>query len=503
MLFKTTKEDYIEKVLSVKAREKISLENMSLYSFLEPFIIGNTDLCRIKGFPQFSVPNRINKKIWKSIFIQPIFVNAGYLLMLFIKIILNYFKKNIKNNELDLIFFSNARFIDNEGNNVFFDRIIKELKNEKNIKVFFELINPLAQKKDYISIYDYLNFKTLFQILSKKKKISILLNQNKELFYEIFNEDYSKLKSAINFFFKILPIFISTILVLTEKMLEFHKPKICLAVSETELFTKALILNSKKYRCKICTLQFGGISTEMCDLNPTNDIVPYIKFVEGIGTKKILMKNYHYPKKSIVISGSPRYDYYSNKINKKKLRKKFNFFQNDKILIFFDQGIPEYKRTVCEMLDTAQRKFKLKIIIKPHPTSSRQDVIEEYQKISKKNKNILILSNINNREILSISNLAITWFSTVALEALLSKVPLILININNYFPDYLPYINEGSALKAINKKEFLKKIKMLLYDRTERIKIWRNQDKSIKYHAFNNDGKSSERIATIIKKILK
>lgn len=503
------KDEYVSRIISQNIPEIFRIGNTSMYSFLEPFLIGNSVFSIYKGFPQISVPHRKNKAMLVGLFLQPIIINAGYMILLFFRSCMNIFKSH-KYHTADLLFFSNDRFIDGAGTNPYFDGIITNLSAIRYQKICFGSFNLFSHKNNYLSVYDFLNLPLIFQIISKARIISRVLNEKNMLkFKDIFINDYAILEESIKFFFKILPLQISTELILTNTILKSIKPKVCCAVSETELFTKALIINAKKQNCKSCTLQFGEIIDDYSDLNPTNDIVPDYKFVRSEVERNILTRKYSYPFENVVVTGSPIYDSYSRKLNPSKIKKEMGIPDNQKVLIYFDQAIPEHSETICRLLDEAQKKFNLKIIIKLHPTSSNKNITQKYLELQACNDNVVILkleSGQNNQKLLqklfSISDIVVTWYSTVAFEAILSHVPVIQFNLNKTFPDYLSYVDEGSSVEVTDETSFMISIGQILNNPVFVGWLLRNGQRSIANHIYKNDGCASKRIAAVIRSIL-
>ena len=75
--------------------------------------------------------------------------------------------------------------------------------------------------------------------------------------------------------------------------------------------------------------------------------------------------------------------------------------------------------------------------------------------------------------------------------------------MHNAWPDNSTYVEEGSALKATNREEFLENVDKLLNDKDTKDKLKSSQEKSIKIHAYKNDGKATERVVNIIKEQMK
>ncbi len=145
---------------------------------------------------------------------------------------------------------------------------------------------------------------------------------------------------------------------------------------------------------------------------------------------------------------------------------------------------------------------KVHIVIKPHPSADMQ-LLKKYCEIKDLCSHAgLSIINDNLPELLFISDICVSSYSTTLLEAMFFKKPLIVFD---YFmkKEFVPYVSKGAALGASNKEEMASAIKAILYDKTVLKNILNNQKDFIEYAAYRLDGRSIERVCRLIEKIIK
>ena len=217
--------------------------------------------------------------------------------------------------------------------------------------------------------------------------------------------------------------------------------------SEIDPQNLILIFACKKYKIPTVGLQQGWFSCtgppgylQESKLHSHKFAYPFPSkmFVWGNISKKILIK-LGWPESDIVVFGHTYY-YYLNHINQLLENPPFSKFDIDsskKIILFTTTEMQSKYLWPGYVYDTVVLKYLLEhfsdndnftIILKPHP----HEDVSEYEKILKNSKstNFFIIQG-NLQELLSISDVVVSNYSTVILDALAMKKPVIELKWND------------------------------------------------------------------------
>lgn len=211
--------------------------------------------------------------------------------------------------------------------------------------------------------------------------------------------------------------------------------------------------------------------------------------------------------------GSPRFDQYRNEVigaeKKNNLMKRIGIDPNRPILLYVATDIvlgqthdtysmlELFKNiaTATECLDGLQIIIK----IRPGPIKEfffKQSIAEVF------GKNCYIAQYENLHELISISSVIASSFSTVILEAMIAKRPVILVGINKndrmlMESHFLPYEQVGALKIARTGEEITRYVNMLISNPNEVTMLIRNASKFLKEN-FCFDGNSAERMAKFL-----
>ncbi len=555
--------DFQKKVEQNRIKKLFTVNGYSLWSFFEPLILGNSPfhgrlsfpryrrlhieinkfnfilnreepteiiienldeiskqtikkICETKGIELRDNSLKKRKKYFNKFLYNPFFINSYLRLRFFLRRVLS--KKQKRGNK-EILFLTSDRFNkQKDTDNSIFGPIIRKLKNQKKKYLLidydrtyktsiFDLLRRflLRPESKFIGCYytKNVNKKTKDLYRSIKKRLNeIKNNQNfRNLFVYKGIDLWDLFEKQIDYIFKITPLFLADMLTITDELLKVEKPKVAVLVGESDFYSKALILNSKKYNIKTVTLQFGPIRKTFSDLNPTNDIIPDIKCVDGNYEKNIITNIYNYSKKIVKVTGEPRYDcLVKNNWDKKEIFRQLNLSSKRKILLFIDGDLRASLKFLPE-IPNLTKNYKIQVIVKLHP-----DISNKRKRIYKKylgcEKYIKIVDNFNTSKLVYISDVVTTSGSTVAIEAIIADKPLVLldpfhINIEPH------YAEEGGALLVHNEKDFRKLIKSCLFDRKYIDKLRITREKSKKLHTgYNPKGQATQEVVEIIERFL-
>jgi UDP-N-acetylglucosamine 2-epimerase len=211
------------------------------------------------------------------------------------------------------------------------------------------------------------------------------------------------------------------------------------------------------------------------------------------------------PEKSLVISGSARYDILFNQ--KKNTEEKYiilmgsglpstshSYFLSNNVLLEWEKMITSVFRSLKELKESNEE-----IIIKKHPT---QLDLSNFQLLADKFlPNVKVYKNKNTYKLLSKSKLVVSMLSSVITEAIILDKPVVLpMHIKH---DLGPHFTQTNAVLTIDKPEdALTVIKKALYDKEVKAKLKIGRAKFIKEN-LEYGGKSTEKTLELIKNILK
>ncbi len=194
----------------------------------------------------------------------------------------------------------------------------------------------------------------------------------------------------------------------------------------------------------------------------------------------------------VIVTGQPYFDRISFD-SKNIARNKLNLPLNEKIVVVATTASP--LRVQNEILLRWILPFlkQYKVIIKLH----YGEKIEHYSSFLKEFKNITIIKDINLDLLLRASDLLITANSTVGLEGMMQETSV--LDINAAFEESeFNYIESGAAYGASNLKEAGQAIKNAIEKPKSKLIV----SKFVKENAGLLDGKASERVSTLIDKLI-
>lgn len=173
-------------------------------------------------------------------------------------------------------------------------------------------------------------------------------------------------------------------------------------------------------------------------------------------TKQNLINNGQ-QSKNIIVTGNPAFDEVKNErlnFDKKVLCKRYKLDEPARYILLATQPncngrlMAEYIKEYCD------NRSNIKAILKPHPGED----ITSYLDLSAANLNII--SDAPIRELIALSSLTITTYSTVGVEAILMHRPLIQLNLTGDV-NPIPLFNFDASLRCETQNE--------LYDSLDRL----------------------------------
>ena len=198
---------------------------------------------------------------------------------------------------------------------------------------------------------------------------------------------------------------------------------------------------------------------------------------------------------SIHITGQPAFDkhpWYLVHTEKKEVCKKIGIDPNKSIVTFMSQPNAEREDVFRTLIEAVKKidPVKVNFVVKLHPNEDGriQQVIMNDMGIN----NLLLVKNIDARELLAVSDLIITVSSTTGLEAAVMGKPLAYINITGK-EDYIPFADMGIGIKCTNSLELYDVLKHIALN--ERLPILANISK------YKTDGNAAVRVGDLVEKL--
>jgi len=229
-----------------------------------------------------------------------------------------------------------------------------------------------------------------------------------------------------------------------KKIFKIHKPNFFFLISEYGPFEYMGVVASKNENIPSIALQHGVIcpthsgyyhhpkNVAKKDGDNINYVLPDLTLVQGKYEKKLLLK-WGYPKKAVLVTGQPRYDFllHADEIfNKKQIIKKYNLPKNKKFLLWATQthGLSkeENLRNIKAIFGAMNElKDRYHLIIKLHPLEDQNAPL--YKRFLNKPFATIIRGRENTYELIHISDMVITKHSTVGIESIVMNKPIVLI----------------------------------------------------------------------------
>ena len=385
--------------------------------------------------------------------------------------------------------------------------IFEEFKRERKSFVIFtsDITTSLILQKEglpHVNLFEEMNFlQNYFKNLKN--------NQFKEFFNKINLEDTNILgtnpiiEELLNATFRSVAIITLCDFILKEK-----NPKSLVGMADGEMLECLAIETAKKYR-------IPTFSRNPTLINPHPILANWFHaekiFMDGVKHAETFI-NLGYSKERILLVGNPKYDLYKNTniIDAKNIvEKKYSINKTKKMIII---AMARWRKNDEKWMSNFIKfcnKNNIEIVIKIHPKfkiASNQISRDKIQSIKNSCMNLkyLITYDIELLELIPASDLIITDYSNVGLEAVVAGKPLISIN---FFKENYQLFNElridrfGASLYIEDYNELEKNILEIFEHRKYINELKRNQEKIVNQYNYHNDGKASNRIFKILQKI--
>ena len=295
---------------------------------------------------------------------------------------------------------------------------------------------------------------------------------------------------------------------LCDSILKDQKPNSLVAMADGEMLECLAVSIGKKFN-------IPTFSTSPTLPNPHPLLSDWLHaekiFIDGTKHSETLIK-LGYSKERILLVGNPRYDLYNNaniQDAKNLLRKKYDIDEKKKLIVIaMSKWRKDDQRWMSDLIKFCNKK-NFEIVIKVHPKfKSASNEISE-KKISEiKNDcstlKFLISYDIDLVELIPAADLIVTDHSSVGLEAVVAKKPL--ISINFFKEDWGVIGNDlrvdrfGASLYIEDYSTFEKRIIDILDGKKFVSELNKGQTSIVERYNYYNDGNTASRIFDILLK---
>ena len=295
---------------------------------------------------------------------------------------------------------------------------------------------------------------------------------------------------------------------LYDELFNIIKPNLILVSYETGLHGRSAISAAWRHSIPVLAIQHGRIFSSHpqyihLKVSTRNKPDPHYAQIAdstclfGDHYFKVLTQASAYPADSLEITGQVSTDVMN------LLQKSYNkgeFFRDNSLtdgkplISLMSQNIDprsDYEKLFQISCKTLSIFPDLNFVIKLHPNENMNEVKSLVKKYHSFPEKVRIVKGVDLYEVLNASDIVITGNSTVGIEAMMFKKPLITIE---GFKFSMHYAESEASLGVISVSQMEDAISLILNDKMFKKKLIDNGQKFIKSRVYKTDGKVSERI---------
>lgn len=306
---------------------------------------------------------------------------------------------------------------------------------------------------------------------------------------------------------------------LSKEIMKVEHPDIMVIANELSPLNKALVVACNLRGTPVLAVQHGVIIAVKDvliyypsiheDLNekPSKRFTFPQKFaVYGECTKEVLVKEIGYPfEERIVITGQPKYDVLAKAgeiFDRERFCADWDINPDKKIVLIGSQTFhiagnkDIFFRTIFHAL---KEDPQIQMVIKPHPTEQ-----EEWHKELKKEMDVnavLLPRKANTIEALYACDALMTFYSTIALEAMMLGKPVITVNLTNQ-PDPVPYAQSGAAFGVYKTEDIAPAVREVLENPETRKQLEIGRQEYLYKQFYKLDGQATRRVVELVYKMI-
>ncbi len=292
------------------------------------------------------------------------------------------------------------------------------------------------------------------------------------------------------------------IMMIAECIIKNCKLKSIVVCLDGTMLSNCVTAIAKKYKIPNYSIQtvLVGNNPLLSNLYKADKICVY-----GLHGYKIL-EQLGYDKDKIILTGNPRYDYVKN-LNienaRKTIAEKYSFNTNQKLVVIaMSRWHANDEEWIYKLIRFCNAK-NLQLILKIHPlyrVKWRHENEERIKLIKKmcKNEKYQIIYDIDTSILLPVSDIVITDYSNVGIEAILLNKPLLTVDFNYELRADAPRYHEYGAAINITKYEALENTILDILQGQYTTEVEKKDIRIADLYNYKNDGKATERIFNIL-----
>jgi hypothetical protein len=281
-----------------------------------------------------------------------------------------------------------------------------------------------------------------------------------------------------------------------------HKPRLIVSADDADQRCRIYSLLGKSYNIRSLLIQQGLTARHYPEWHFLSADV-----VASMGElSRVDMIKQNVSSETVVVTGHPGFDKlvdvkYKSRVN---LRSELGVLSHQRMLLFASQpyyagafSSPEIRIMMIRAIISAiSSNSNVKLIIKPHPS----DNVKELESIIRKSRNVILVNRKYDVSSLIIEcDLVITFFSTVALQALYAGKPVLNVAFPGSYNSTL-FIESGATWVSRSTHEIKELIELLTGENKKQIIEKRRaaRGKFIYDYAYLSDGLATTRIGKMI-----
>ena len=304
--------------------------------------------------------------------------------------------------------------------------------------------------------------------------------------------------------------------VLSLEIVKSNKIKTLVVASETSLDNKALVVAAKEKKIPVVAIQHGNIIARddyLCDFTASKeDMNSYAgkrhffpdKFcLFGDQVKTILLNEMSYPApKALQVTGQARFDQLIKLSHSSSYKSAATYFKLDfdrPVILLASQTFNlqgdrgSFLNAVFKSLASLEG---VQLAIKPHPIEDPKDIRRRLRNAGC--GGVVLPASLLFADALKFSDLVITSYSTVAVEAMLARRPVITVNFSGE-PDLVPYANRGAAKGVYCIEDLNGTLSEIVFNSEERDKLIDRASQYVRDEFFECDGNAAARNVKVIR----
>lgn len=286
------------------------------------------------------------------------------------------------------------------------------------------------------------------------------------------------------------------------------RPSVVCLYAESSGWGRAALAACRAAGVRSVAIQHGILYPKYYSYRHTDDEadcpLPDRTALFGEAAKRILVELGHYPKGSLVLTGSPKFDDLlaaARSWDRTALRRRFGLEEGDRLVVVASRyrGIRETHQSIGSAFPAFVRAVEsmdgVHCLVKPHP-AERPDAYQARLREAGAAKVRVVSPGTDLMELLHAADALVTVESLSAVEALVLGRPVLILNM----PTNLREIVEaGAALGVAVGEDPLPALRALLFDAATRERLDAARERYLSHVARGVDGGATGRILALIR----